>query len=112
MDLLIGTLYCTKGNDDFGISRVIKSLEPYNKKLGTDTWYYAKRRFLSLLQNMSQHMIMFCESVTQECVQFLEHCELHGGNVPAIIEQPLEEERAHIGKNAVTYESRQLKALI
>lgn len=27
------TLYCAKGNYDFGISRVIKSLEPYNKKV-------------------------------------------------------------------------------
>lgn len=32
------TLYCSKGNYEFGISRVIKSLEPYNKKLGMDTW--------------------------------------------------------------------------
>uniref|UniRef100_A0A672S9T0 Tetratricopeptide repeat protein 30 n=1 Tax=Sinocyclocheilus grahami TaxID=75366 RepID=A0A672S9T0_SINGR len=50
VNLVIGTLYCAKGNYDFGISRVIKSLEPYNKKLGTDTWFYAKRCFLSLIQ--------------------------------------------------------------
>ncbi|KAM6174693.1 intraflagellar transport protein 70A2 [Erethizon dorsatum] len=112
VNLVIGTLYCAKGNYDFGISRVIKSLEPYNKKLGTDTWYYAKRCFLSLLENMSKHMIVLRDSVIQECVQFLEHCELHGRNIPAVIEQPLEEERMHIGKNTVTYESRQLKALI
>ncbi|XP_019509583.1 PREDICTED: tetratricopeptide repeat protein 30B-like [Hipposideros armiger] len=112
VNLVIGTLYCAKGNYEFGISRVIKSLEPYNKKLGTDTWYYAKRCFLSLLENMSKHTIMLRDSVIEECIQFLEHCELHGRNVPAIIEQPLEEERMHIGKNTVTYESRQLKALI
>ena len=39
MNLVIGTLYCGKGNFEFGISRIIKSLEPYEKKLGTDTWY-------------------------------------------------------------------------
>lgn len=39
VNLVIGTLYCTRGNYDFGISRVIRSLEPYQKKLGTDTWY-------------------------------------------------------------------------
>lgn len=55
---------------------------------------------------------MLRDSVIQECVQFLEHCELFGRNIPAVIEQPLEEERMHIGKNTVTYESRQLKALI
>ncbi|KAK2505189.1 hypothetical protein MC885_001080 [Smutsia gigantea] len=112
VNLVIGTLYCAKGNYDFGISRVIKSLEPYNKKLGTDTWYYAKRCFLSLLENMSKHMIVLPDNVIQECVQFLEHCELYGRNIPAVIERPLEEGGMHIGKNTVTYESRQLKALI
>lgn len=43
VNLVIGTLYCAKGNFEFGISRIIKSLEPYNKKLETDTWFYAKR---------------------------------------------------------------------
>lgn len=43
-----GTLTCTlgvtnwhtlaQGNYEFGISRIIKSLEPYDKKLETDTW--------------------------------------------------------------------------
>uniref|UniRef100_F7EJA9 Tetratricopeptide repeat protein 30 n=1 Tax=Xenopus tropicalis TaxID=8364 RepID=F7EJA9_XENTR len=112
VNLVIGTLYCAKGNYEFGISRVIKSLEPYNKKLGTDTWYHAKRCFLSLLENMSKHMIMLRDDVIAECLQFLEHCEIYGRNIPAVIEQPLEEERMHIGKNTVTYESRQLKALL
>uniref|UniRef100_A0A3Q3XPA5 Tetratricopeptide repeat protein 30 n=1 Tax=Mola mola TaxID=94237 RepID=A0A3Q3XPA5_MOLML len=111
VNLVIGTLYCAKGNYDFGISRVIKSLEPYNKKLGTDTWFYAKRCFLSLLENMSKHMVMLRDSVVQECIQFLEHCEAYGKEVPALIEQPLEESRIHIGKNTVTYEARLLKAL-
>ncbi|KAM6914422.1 intraflagellar transport protein 70A isoform 1-T1 [Lycodopsis pacificus] len=111
VNLVIGTLYCAKGNYDFGISRVIKSLEPYKKKLGTDTWFYAKRCFLSLLENMSKHMVMLRDAVVQECIQFLEHCEAYGREVPAIIEQPLEETRVHIGKNTVTYEARLLKAL-
>ncbi|CAB1350360.1 unnamed protein product [Coregonus sp. 'balchen'] len=89
------------GNYDFGITRVIKSLEPYNKK----------RCFLSLLENMAKHMIMIRDSVVQECIQFLEHCEVYGKTEPAMIEQPLEEDRMHIGKNTVTYESRLLKAL-
>ena len=59
VNLVIGTLYCAKGNYEFGISRVIKSLEPYNKKLGTDTWFYAKRCFLSLIENLAKHMLGF-----------------------------------------------------
>lgn len=112
VNLVIGTLYCVKGNYDFGISRIIKSLEPYNKKLSTDTWYYAKRCFLSLLENMSKHMIMLRDSVIQECLQFLKQCEQYGRNIPAVIEHPLEESGMHSGKNTVTYEARLLRALM
>ncbi|KAL5018713.1 hypothetical protein ScPMuIL_004435 [Solemya velum] len=112
VNLVIGTLYCAKGNYEFGISRVIKSLEPYNKKLGTDTWYYAKRNFLSLIENMAKHMIMMRDSVVQECIAFLECCEMYGRDVKAVIEQPLEEEPMHPGKNTVTYEARVLKNLL
>lgn len=33
VNLVIGTLYCSKTNYEFGISRIIKSLEPYQKKV-------------------------------------------------------------------------------
>lgn len=54
VNLVIGTLYCSKGNFEFGISRVIKSLEPLNKKINTDTWYYAKRCFCSLIEALAK----------------------------------------------------------
>ncbi|CAB3981691.1 tetratricopeptide repeat 30A-like [Paramuricea clavata] len=111
VNLVIGTLYCAKGNYEFGMSRIIKSVEPYNKKLGTDTWYYAKRCFISLLENMAKHMIMLRDSITEEIIQFLEHCEVYGRNIPALVEQPLEEEKLHPGRNTVTYEARLLKSL-
>ena len=53
INLVIGTLYCAKGNFEFGISRVMKALEPYAKKLGTDTWFYAKRAFLALADTLA-----------------------------------------------------------
>ncbi|XP_011602611.1 intraflagellar transport protein 70A isoform X2 [Takifugu rubripes] len=112
VNLVIGTLYCAKGNYEFGISRVIKSLEPYNNKLGTDTWFYAKRCLLSLLENMAKHMVEPVDSVIKECIQFLEQCEVFGKTVPALIEHPLEESRIHIGKNTVAYEARKLLSLL
>ncbi|KAH8861620.1 Tetratricopeptide repeat protein [Schistosoma japonicum] len=112
VNLVIGTLYCTKGNYDFGISRVMKSLEPYQKKLGSDTWYYAKRCFLSLIENMSKHMIMLRDAVLMECIQFLEHCELYGRDIKVVIEQPIESLKIHPGQNTVTYEARLLKSLL
>lgn len=111
VNLVIGTLYCVKGNYEFGISRVIKSLEPYNKKLGTDTWFYAKRCFLALLENMSKQIITLKDSIQEDCLQFLTHCEKHGYEVKAIAEAPLEMESLHPGRNTVSYEARLLKAL-
>lgn len=45
-------LLLSQGNFEFGISRIIKSLEPYEKKLGADTWFYAKRCFLALAEQV------------------------------------------------------------
>lgn len=75
VNLVIGTLYCAKGNYEFGISRVMKSLEPYSKKLGTDTWYYAKRCFLSLLEQLTKQLVVLNDNTLQDCIQFFEHCE-------------------------------------
>ena len=44
VNLVIGTLYCAKGNFQFGLSRIIKSLEPYHKKV-----IILKKSFLYLL---------------------------------------------------------------
>jgi tetratricopeptide repeat protein 30 len=69
------TLYCAKNNYEFGISRVMKSLEPYQKKLGTDTWFYTKRCFLSLFENMARHSVIIRDQVLMEMLHFLSHCE-------------------------------------
>eukprot|EP00800_Vazella_pourtalesii_P015141 TRINITY_DN4041_c0_g1_i1.p1 TRINITY_DN4041_c0_g1~~TRINITY_DN4041_c0_g1_i1.p1 ORF type:complete len:389 (-),score=121.14 TRINITY_DN4041_c0_g1_i1:1617-2714(-) len=111
VNLVIGTLYCSKGNYEFGISRVIKSLEPYNKKLGTDTWFYTKRCFLSLTENLAKHMIILKDTTIQEVLQFFDCCEIYGKSIPAVIEQPLDRRPLHAGKNTVAYEARLLKSL-
>ncbi|XP_006617347.1 tetratricopeptide repeat protein 30A isoform X1 [Apis dorsata] len=115
VNLVIGTLYCSKGNYEFGISRVMKSLEPYNKKLGTDTWFYAKRCFLSLLEQLAKQLVVLKDTTLQECIQFLEHCEVYGRDVITIVEQSFDmQDMLAItpqGKQTVVYEARYLKAL-
>lgn len=69
VNLVIGTLYCVKGNYEFGIARIIKSMEPESKKLETDTWFYAKRCFLALFEGVAKHMITL-----KVDKQLLEHC--------------------------------------
>lgn len=73
-----------QGNYEFGISRIIKSLEPYHSKLSTDTWFYAKRCFLSLVEGLAKHMIPFKEASWDEAVVFLEEIEKAGKSIPAV----------------------------
>jgi tetratricopeptide repeat protein 30 len=111
VNLVIGTLYCAKGNFEFGISRIIKSLDPYDKKLHTDTWYYAKRCFLALAEGMAKHTLILRDSSIDEVLEFLDRAEQHGQNVPSVIGSQVES-----GDNAdaiqnVSYEARQLKTI-
>lgn len=87
VNLVIGTLYSAKGNYEFGISRIIKSLEPYEKKLGADTWYYAKRCFLALIETLSKHMLVLKDEFYDEIETFLEQAEQHGKEIMTIISQ-------------------------
>ncbi|KAI8915963.1 hypothetical protein EDD86DRAFT_185328 [Gorgonomyces haynaldii] len=86
VNLVIGTLYCSKGNYEFGISRIMKSLEPFNKKLGTDTWYYAKRCFVSLYETLAKHMIILKDQVYQEILEFFDNCEIYGRHLPVVVD--------------------------
>lgn len=111
IDLAIGTLYCSKSNYEFGISMIIKALQPYPKKLGTDTWFYAKRCFLSLMEQMSKQVLLLRDSSIEDCLQFLNNCELHGRAIPAVEESALNMLDIESGKNSVAYEARVLKYL-
>jgi tetratricopeptide repeat protein 30 len=116
---VIGTLYCAKGNFEFGISRIIKSLDPYDKKIHTDTWYYAKRCFLALAENMSKHMLILKDSSIEEILDFFDKAEAAGQNIPAVIgpqvDVPQYDANGELIPDAppptVAFEARQLKAL-
>ena len=78
-------------------------------------------------------MIMLKDSIIKEIIQFLQHCESewdgcpaiyqyysvfiffifkdYGRNIPTMVEQPLQQDSLHGGRNTVTYEARLLKAL-
>lgn len=84
MNLVIGTLYCAKGNFEFGITRVIKSLEPYDRKLSTDTWHYAKRCLLALAETLAKRMLLLRDALMHEILDFLDAAELHGARIRAL----------------------------
>ncbi|GMI00946.1 hypothetical protein TrLO_g12175 [Triparma laevis f. longispina] len=114
VNLVIGTLYCAKGNFEFGISRICKSLEPYERKLGPDTWYYAKRCFLALAENMSKQMLVLKDTTMQDILNFLDAADQHGANITTVIETEVDPDGNHPIDHStrnVTWEARQMKKL-
>lgn len=110
VNLVIGTLYCAKGNFEFGISRIIKSLEPYHRKIMTDTWFYAKRCFLALAMSLAKHMVQLKDNTFTEIMSFFDQADQHGGKIPALI-HPDPSKQDTSARNTVRYEARQLKNL-
>merc|ERR1719313_2785812 len=85
INLVIGTLYCSRGNFEFGITRIIKSLEPYDKKIGVDTWYYAKRCFLALGESLGKNMILLKDEAFDDLIDFFDAAAQVGKNIPTTI---------------------------
>lgn len=111
VNLVIGTLYCSKGNYEFGIKRVIKGMDPYPRKLGTDTWYYAKRCFAAMAIGLSKQMVSVNDDVFVSTLEFLDHIDQHGKKIPAVNENNDEPENHEPMNRTVSQEARILKRL-
>jgi len=85
INLVIGTLYCTKGNFEFGVSRITKSLEPYERKIGVDTWYYAKRCFLALGEAIAKNMMLMKDEAFDDLIDFFDAAAEIGRTIPTTI---------------------------
>merc|ERR1712129_419874 len=103
VNLVIGTLYCCKTNYIFGIQRIIKSLDPLEKKLSCDTWYHAKRCLLSFLQMLSKQIYLLSSETESEIVSFLDKVEEIGQNISASIGND---------SKSIAYEARLIKMYI
>merc|ERR1712216_75227 len=102
---VIGTLYCAKGNFEFGISRIIKSFDPCDRKLGVDTWYYAKRCFLALGETLAKNMVILKDEAFDDIIAFFDSAVQVGKNIPTTI-LPAEEGKR---SRTVADEARLLK---
>lgn len=85
VNLVIGTLYCSKMNFEFGLDLIIKNLYPIEEKLGTDTWHYVKRCLLSFIEQLTKKQInqkdpMFITKI----ISFLEDVQTHGKNITTV----------------------------
>ncbi|CEF66746.1 Tetratricopeptide repeat protein 30B [Strongyloides ratti] len=112
INLVIGTLYCSKGNYEFGIGCIIKAMDPYEKNLSVDTWYYCKRCILSMIENLSKRLLNMRKDVVPNCVTFLEQCEIYGRDISITTDDPLHGVDEMGIKNTVAYEARFLRSLL
>ena len=81
INLIIGTLYCERGNFEFGVSRICKSMEPFEKNLCPDTWFYTKRCFLALASKISKVMYLIKDDTLHDILCFFDDVERNGKNI-------------------------------
>lgn len=81
VNLAVGTLYCERGNYDFGTGRICKSLEPFDKNLSSDTWFYTKRCFLSLASKIAKLMFLMTDTMFHDIIDFLDDVVAEGTNI-------------------------------
>lgn len=107
VNLVIGTLYWSKNNYTFGVKLIIRSLTPLNEKLGTDTWYYTKRWFLSLVEKAMKKQYTIDNELHDHIIDFLDCAYHEGKNITTIVY--VEKSERH--KSTVSYEAKFLKKL-
>lgn len=109
INLVIGTLYSVKGNILFGISRILKALEPIGQRLSPDAWMYSKRPLLALAEACALSLGgPVEEGVIDNVIMFLDEVIRCGREIPIAAAQV----KIGIGKETtVADEARALKAL-
>mmetsp|Transcript_29296 Transcript_29296/g.49909 ORF Transcript_29296/g.49909 Transcript_29296/m.49909 type:complete len:646 (-) Transcript_29296:999-2936(-) len=81
INLIIGTLYCEKGNYEFGVGRVVKSMEPFEKNLCPDTWHYTKRVFLHIANKISKVMYVINDDTLHDVLCFFDDIGNNGKHI-------------------------------
>jgi tetratricopeptide repeat protein 30 len=133
LELFYRTLYCAKGNYEFGLSRIAHSLEggTSGTRLCADTWLHVKRCVLGLLTGLSKQTIVLPSIAIQDILNFLQSCEsesllksalgevilkqnsfisVYGLTIPSVLPDPLDE--ANEQPPTIGMEARKLRALL
>jgi tetratricopeptide repeat protein 30 len=102
--LVIGTLYCANHNYEFGVSCLIKALEPYDKKLSPDTWFHAKRCLVGMIELMAKHVLIVEDKTHADVLAFLDEAETVGKQINTTFGDEAE-------PRTIASEARQLKQM-
>lgn len=87
-------------------------MEPPEKKLSVDTWYYAKRCIVATIETIARNTLVMRDSVINELIEFLTKCEGPGRNIYTVPEDLFDVSAESKVKCNVTYEARMLKAAL
>ena len=112
VNLIVGTLYCAKGNYEFGIGRILVSFQNFHKRMNMDTWYYAKRCFLSLIENLAKQILCVPDKLFIELINFLDNADKYGKNITTQILDSHSAEEENAEKCTVSSEARLLKKVL
>lgn len=112
VNLVIGTLYCAKGNYEFGLSRIAHALDSATagSRLCPDTWFHVKRCVLGLLTGMAKQSIILPSVVIDEVLTLLLTCQAYGLTIPAVFDTALEDNADE--PQTIGLEARKLNALL
>ena len=82
----------------------------FNKRMNMDTWYYAKRCFLSLIENLAKQILSIPDKLYMELVNFLDNADKFGKNITTQIVDTHSSENSE--KFTVSSEARLLKKML
>ncbi|XP_031623831.1 tetratricopeptide repeat protein 30 homolog isoform X1 [Contarinia nasturtii] len=110
VNLVIGTLYCAKGNYEFGLSRIAHALDnaTAGSRLCPDTWFYVKRCVLGLLTGLAKQTLVLPSVVIEEVINLLYTCQ--SAHMPAVFETTSDENLDE--PQTIGLEARKLNALL
>jgi tetratricopeptide repeat protein 30 len=89
VNLTLGVLYCQKHNYEFGLGRIIKSMEPFERNICPDTWFYVKRSFLGFAMLLANQSMCINDQFLQDILCFFAEAEAHGKNIQIISESTM-----------------------
>jgi tetratricopeptide repeat protein 30 len=109
--LVIGTLYCSHDNFDFGVDYMFKAFNPMHAKLNADTWFYAKKCIFELIRSMAWRQFILGDVAFDKICQFLDDVDKNGKKMESVIDMTLAAEDARENKT-ISFEARTIKAML
>jgi hypothetical protein len=84
INLVIGHLYCTRGNHIFGIDRIISAIKD-ESTLNPGTWLFCKQSLMSLLKvSISGIGPILSDDFVERLMDFLLKVEAYGKNISIV----------------------------